>query len=65
MAESGVHLTASQWTLLRAMEIGSFDAGSVADDLERLRRLALIEAQGDQWMATDAGRLLLAMRRGI
>ncbi|BCP53758.1 hypothetical protein K32_23750 [Kaistia sp. 32K] len=59
-------LTRPQWALLHALEIDGLDFASLPSDLVALEVDGLIELVGSQrWSPTEAGRLLIALRREI
>ncbi|MCX5495836.1 hypothetical protein OSH11_14075 [Kaistia dalseonensis] len=65
MPSQDLQLNPAQWALLRTMELGPIDLASLESDLQALVRLGLVERRETLWRATDAGRMLLAMRRSL
>ena len=58
-------LTATQWVLMNAIELGNLDLDRMAENLEFLRYHGLIEHAGNFWRPTEQGKLLIALRRQI
>jgi hypothetical protein len=65
MAESTPTLTASQWAVMHAVELGTLDVATLAEDLEALAKYGLLEYVDGIWRPTQEGRMLVALRRQI
>jgi hypothetical protein len=65
MAESTRTLTASQWAVMHAVELGTLDLATLQEDLEALQAAGLLEYVDGIWRPTEEGQMLVALRRQI
>jgi len=65
MAPNTRTLTAAQWGLMHALELGQLDLATLYENLEVLEKFGLIEFSRKAWRPTEEGGLLVALRRQI
>lgn len=58
-------LTASQWAVMHALELGNLDLETIQKDVRILEGFGLLEFVDGIWRPTLEGRTLVALRRQI